>query len=1538
MNSIDLEKNLKQTNKKVNSSISRSKKKVIELNESKKKLKLQQVVQSTTLVDDPNEKSDNNNNNDDFFSMLDDDDYDIKSEFPEKKNIDIKEPIPIPIKVETIEDNIAHDMSSSMSLPSSSSSTETMENEILGIKIQSQLGVTADFNEFMRMMSQTSISNKVKIQQGHYGTVSAGIYAPRSSAMGTSGKRNLFNRMTDDPQNQHAGRSGRADTSGSGGGGSSLNTWESFFPMTDVLRFITTREGFYKTQLPGHAQAALKAPSTPECISSTHVRNVLTEVFSPFKGCIWGDNCKAYTDFSQFRAMEYVTPAQYEQAIKFGHVSSMEQNMCYICWLFAVMYLYVSNKAQGGVAQQIQVPFYFKKDEPNEYRAEALLPSQSKSQGRTSTENTYGLIVPFRSYSRYQFYLDQMSVTVGNGAPILVKCLKEADWLFFTEHPSNGPQALRVDPIKYATPVITNLPTTDMILTHHFNAKNTEHVIGLIRLQEFGIMNGIGEDQIPLYQYWCMTEQSQANVDINEVYDFEPFLWDVLFCKNIGHMANNLPQFIRSGRIDLDWLSMYKDLSLCIVDFTKPLTYYEYKLQDSQYEDRRLYLTLCLRIIILRTLLKVYPNSKNSKHDSNVHKHLRNFLKWHENVHCEKITPDTLDSTMDVTSNLKEFADSEIPFHMYPTDMAKFLKYRTEIRSKSMPYEAAARYYPEYAWFFTEFDSMLEQVRTNTDPENPIRQFLFSRETCVHLIIPPHLEKLYISEDPSIYSTYSILTCLLLRVNLAMHVHNETFDEVKAAYKEYKNINDHPKEYTRNDLLVAKSKLADIREKRYQVRLFAYTHMHTVTRMYDMALFTDDQLTLEGIDRGNKNFHVNHWTEIFPYSNVTVYEGMLVDLSTSVINVPFLGNCDETRPSNKPANETFKVLSKFLPRMNSTRNQVGCKIDKHIQFCEKHDVYLYFVVSILEVMLLGGYRHSDTLLPFMQMLTFYKFFNSHFDKTKFNKWQEERSGIVSAAMREYMCWTIERATPYDNFVTQNHTYWLKYRQRLYECTDIIRMTYCRTQDLKSFSAGCVLLVSNFSMSIKSDKVDELLKTWLGYTDDEPIPEVIQEHMTSIVPDKPMIKHIFLNPVREMCKHLYLLNAKRDRRGYRRMERLPPEVFKCVYAMVGSIKPQSPIDLMWFCEFNLVKDNPLIQINTIRILEYVMVYIMQGKSTADQIEEYLMMISPMEYEIVDTFFNLLLIHYSITVYTLPAEILEKQADALKRRFGIDLIENPNDEHSVYTFCAIYADCCTTLRSYTAQLHGDRAYGAKLVGINPYTNDMMCKSPTIKGMQRKTSRATKLRWNNLCEAVYTENETGLRRSIKVPTKSSVKFHNQPECGSVPVKPIFILGRVIQVTDTHLSMNDTKPATNALSICCNCGSLSDFSVRMYGSNSFECMVCEYGQVRDRYTPTCVSCKQKIKVTPVPHYFQVYNDRTDTGDMSIRNEYICQRCYKCKTANWHPQHIYTVTDIENSKHARETGMEWLSSARNGEELGDDRFTISHNNRKRLIKSRRKK
>lgn len=1396
------------------------------------------------------------------------------------------------------------------------------------VSLHSSLGITAHFPTFINEIREEQRRNGEKVGRAR-STLKAGVFAPRtSSSKKSNNSASLFNLEDDDLEPEEDS-------------GITTATWAPFFPMPLVLKFMSMHEDYFNASIPAQQRQACVIQTDPQRISAKHVANMLTEKYGPFKSCVWGTNCVAYQQFGKFECMEYVSPEQYTQTLKSNSSSSYENNMCIICWMCVVMITYLQNQSKGGMCDQIQVPFYFIVGEPGEYCHDAMIlsitnftstPLDQPLATRCGSENTYGLVVPFRSFATEQFCMDVKSVTLGDGTAKTVRCLREADWLFFTTHTTHVSDIRRVDPLEYAKPVITELPTTDKILTDYFNFGNTEHVIGVIRLLNYGDATQIPEGKVPLFQYWCMAQKNTFVTYGFNQYEFEPFMWELVFCKNIGRLLNNLPQFLRSSRIDVALLHTHYDLSQCTVDLSKPLIYYEHQLRDDpRFKGRLMYLTVCLRVIILRTLIKVYTNSKNSERDGIVHRHLYNFLQWHLNVHSKKIDCDYVDDPVTAGALLKELNDSDIPLHMYASNNAKFLKFRTEIRCKETPVTWLRRHYPKLDWCFCEFKEMVEKL---TD------ELPFEFDDCRHLIVPPSLRQIYNTKEPVLYYDYRILTCLLVRVNLSLNLHDALLPKVLELRQRYRDISINPKDYRPEDLLEARIALKEARERRYQLRLFAYTHINIVIRMYELSLFKDKEMTEQYMDRGNRNYRLAHYTEVYPYSSVTVHEGNLPNLSTVIIGVPFLDRHDDIRTSTKPPNEAFKMWSKLLPHSYHAR----CQLSKHAALCEKQLSYYHFTLNVLEVMLLGAYRHSDHIPPFMRSLTIYKFLNTHLDRQKFMEWQNSRGAIVILAMREFLAWTIERNVPYETYIINNFPYWVKFKRRVMECSDIVRMEYNHLENLEPLQYLIQFIFKGPNATTISDPMSEpFIQQFFGT--EHSIAPIIKEQFVDIIPSEPPVKKIYIDPVRAMCRHLMILNQARGRTGYKRPEKLPKFVFKVLYAKVKSLKPHTPIDLRWFREFNFVPDNPLIQDTTLKLLEYVFYFIMQGTTAHEYIDQALRAIPPLEYEVIDAFFNLLLTHYSIRVFHLPTFELERQVDALKRRFSIDPDDELTHTHSPYTFCLLYGDCCATLRSYTAQHNGAHAYGAKLVGIDSCNGKAVCKAPTTKGMERKMLRVKHMLWRKLCDATFAADRVALQRAFKrmarVPTKKGqLRFNAQPECGSVPLSTIYMPGMVVQITDTHISVNNDRPVTNAMALCNVCGSLSDFSTRMYDANGFECMACEFKQVKERYTPTCVPCKQKIKTggSAGLHHFMAVDDRDEVGDMRINREYVCSRCYKCKTANWHPEHIFTVTDLEKSKHEREQGMEWVRSIRNGEELGDGKFAVGTNNRKRLIRSRKNK
>jgi hypothetical protein len=345
-----------------------------------------------------------------------------------------------------------------------------------------------------------------------------------------------------------------------------------------------------------------------------------------------------------------------------------------------------------------------------------------------------------------------------------------------------------------------------------------------------------------------------------------------------------------------------------------------------------------------------------------------------------------------------------------------------------------------------------------------------------------------------------------------------------------------------------------------------------------------------------------------------------------------------------------------------------------------------------------------------------------------------------------------------------------------------------------------------------------------------------------------------------------------------------------------------------------------------------------------VQDALSTIEPLDYEIVDTFFHMLLTQYSINLLRMPKPEVNKATKALKKRYDINE-EKPITQYiSKFAFSVLFADCCGSLKSFTAQNNGPGAWGVIKGAINLTEDDLTCRSRTQLIMQRKGHRTTGMLHRRLCEEAYNDGDTRaltslVRRVGNLPTEETqLRFRNQPDCGSIPLRCIFGLGNIIQITELKIPKTLDNPITNAFAFCYSCGSLSAFSPHMYGANGFECTACDIFHNLENYTPNCVCCAQKIKADKPPHSFMVIDNRPEIGSYSHKKLFVCDRCYRVETSNFHKSGLFSANDLIASKYHRTEGMEWIRAIRNGEQLDgpEPLFTEGANHKKRRVTARK--
>ena len=1418
-----------------------------------------------------------------------------------------------------------HDMNPP-SLPSSSSSSDPPRfpdqkaedpfDAYLG------LGETHDFARFMQLVGGCEDQNISML--GSSLPSQGGIYAPR-----TSTTRRSFT-----TGNVNPAANNQADHT--------VPPWSFTLPIARILEFVALQKRHFdatispevKNSLAPLEQTALPCPAK-------HMAQMLTQPYGFFRPCIWGESCVANTEWG-FICREYMSPPDLKISLERNSVVSFTHTMCALCWMMLVNIMYNVNRSLGANCDTIRLPFYFEVDKAGEYDSLYMLPVHTAYTnkpldailtGRGGAENCYGLTAPFRTLVVSDFILQTMTVKVPDDTRVrTINCLQEQPRLFFLRYNESHRRIPQIDPIKYAWPIFNAIPSTSHILTSFFSFSNQLHVIGTLRLLAFGIKMtekaSTEHATVPLFQYWCMASKGQfqkCKIIPPRHFEHEPFLWDMVFNANIAVMANNLPSFLRSGRIDIKILLTQNHFADTMVSLRTPLSYYEEQFSsDPRFAEQRVYLAMCLRICIVRTLLKIYPKSKNSEKDPIVHRHLENFLRWHEEHHMLCINENTKDNDPIMPELLKHLSQVPIPLHIYACNDS-FLKYTMEIRSHKSPAFLLAIEYPQHAVYFSEFKRHVAMIRTNQQPYNPAEEF-------VHFKPPKDIQHVF---SIPCHEYYSIMIAVLQRVNMALRLYHEQDPKVTELYARYRKMNESVGEHDFIALATVKRELNKVRKLRYTIKTFLYSHLALSVRIFGLKLYTDLQIESR-VKRKNKNYRLTHLVEAYPYPCTSVYEGTLPNFSTVITAVPFLEpSSSDNRTSNQPPNRTFKMFSKLLPRTYQMRSHTS----KHFNLCESMTAYRHFTMLVLRVMLLGNYIHSDTVPPFDVAIHFYQLFTTHYTKESFMEWHKQHASIIILAMREFLCRTIEMNLPYESYVIKNYPFWVKFKRRVYEASDIVRMMLNRRTPPPTIDTLVKIIFKGSSSSPNSNVLRDPFIVGLF----REVPDIIKLQFENIVPKEPLVKRVSIDPVRAICRQLNVLNHERSRMGYVRPEQMPRPLHRMLLAKAESIKPHTPIDLRWFNEFNLDEEKPLISDRTIRILEYVFYFIIQGTQQAlDCVMLGLQTIPPLEYEIVDAFFNMLLTQYSINVLYLPRTELKRQIEALRKRYGITN-EDPNTLfHSPYTFCMLYTSCCGVKKSYDTQNNSPFAFGANNVAINPITNQLVCRTKN-QTLERKEARVKGMLMTRLRSSVITDNSRMMLSTVKridrlADKQNQLRYYAQPECGSVPVIAIPMIGRVIQLTELRIPKSSDNPITNAFVFCSNCGGISAFSTKLYGPNGIECTACDLCHILARYTPSCVTCTQKIKFKAPNHSFMVIDDTPDIGDYSIKRMYICDRCYKTQTSNWDPQHIFTVTDLKACKHHREDGMEYKRAIRNGDTLDTKEFTEGSNHKKRRIHIRQSK
>lgn len=1333
-------------------------------------------------------------------------------------------------------------------------------------------------------------------------------------------------------------------------------------PLEDFLNYIETEIAAIEATIPRSVFEKAKTIGTPHACPRYHVKRVLMAPHGNYRPCLNKEMCVCRHDFG-FIMMEYLDPNTYENKT---WSSSGDPNFCYLCLLMMVDQDYTNkDNGQGSVAT-VPLPFYHIAGVPGEYKTDAMLSSGAGyseldlatlacETTRANSENTHGLTRPVRAYATNDYTRGIRKVMV-NGNLIEVNYLEESQELFFLTHDATYNALRSVKSFNYIKTKITFKPDTIFILAQLFAPESQAYVVGYRRLGDSKksgktafirpypgsvvttLMSYLDDKyhHYPLPRYWCIVD----SVDIakflpNDLPPFERerFPWEFIFTNDVRVTARNLEAVVRGGRINLAHLFKQTEKDLAVTtNLAIPLSHYENMLKHPAMASRRIYVALKVRLAVLYTIKKIYPLSSHSKIDDKVHHRVELLIAWHEKNHCMIITKDTFDNDLS-TDALDKLVNIPPFYHYYDTDMHYF-KYENTIKRRETPMEVLAECYPQYRFFFCEFKEMLAVVDREFILEGHVRDLLKDVDVSVHFKIAVEvIEKIdpyyFIKQDPDALfqdkqdlvttllqnADFSIYITLLYRVNLALHLHESSIDQVEKMKKDISDLE--KKLFSKTPLSEEERKtiieehhtaswnLKNLRWIRYNLRLFVYTHLDLTQRMYDLNIFSNEHFKMR-VPRKNTNYILTHYDETYPFPSRTPHEGAFPDLSKIINCVPF------PDPSNIGArnvdtlgHDLFKMLNALFPRFHQSRPPIN--------FREQFTAYRTLTVRAIEMCLLGAYQHADYMPRFESCVGIHRQYRSHFTVDQFAMWQSQRGTISILAMREFLTFMVKLRPAYDAYITRNFPFWVDFSKKVYAAADFMRKMYRRENSL-----GVIQHAIFIMFKPGADR------------------SILPPHFIQVIEEENLFQEIRFNLVRKpmqvdelrsFCLKLTTINKERAKEGVPRPG-LTESMKNVIEKRVRLIPPGSRIELKWLEEFNFKHVEPsehvVVTKFTIELLSLAFYFIMHGERGDWLAEKAIRSIPLRDYEIIDAFFFNLHIQYCVTVYELDEDCKRAQWQAICRRYNI------TPELEKYVCASVmsltYAPCCGMVKSYVSQDCKDPSFGSKELGVDIYSGDVTDRQNTGARLDKKAYRVNTLFQNKIMESLSRNDQRALMNICEridklVPKKHQTRFYSQHECGTIPVIMISALGQVVQVKNARISKtNISNPAVNSFTICTICASISTFSTRMFGVNGFDCNHCDYYYTQQYWVPECVHCYKKIIIGEKNYCKLVFDDRPGIGDFKLKRMYVCRHCRKCGTTGYksHGEFIYTATELKKFKMFQNNGAIRFVLMRTGQNLVD--------------------
>lgn len=1309
-------------------------------------------------------------------------------------------------------------------------------------------------------------------------------------------------------------------------------------PFSKVIAMIASNANFFENTLRPSVRAAMmeaKGIQNPIEISPRHVQAVCREAYYPFKSCAMGKNCTVNTTVEfGFVMMAYLSPAELDTVYRDGKVPDTP-GLCYCCLLYLYNNALCYQRERKSSCSYVNVAFYHKVDFPGCYKHEYAAASVTSVtdqeadtpvhlQPKCGTESSGGLVHHIRRWCPKDYICVQQRAVVppifeadaGQRERPMINALEERRHVFFVEPSSNKTELPKVQPFIYMRHTIDHAPTTVEMLIRYFSAEGkSSDAVGRGRMRTLcHVKNSVVT--LPVYWAWQNVTHFRGPVSPN---GFQAFPFEYIFCKDVRETVAHLDSLLVAGRIDigthLENQDDRREVLNYLVDLRRPLSSYGGQLAGMT-EDRKLRLAHTLRVRVLDSVLAMHPNSKTTTQDAVVRKLLCILLAWNTK-HYQPIFAQAgcpIDHAL-----LDAVLAVPVPIYYFSATF-DFLKLHSNLAVNELPsLYIESRCATEDKWAFSEFTIMRERLQSAAAfSADSVRRMWRARR---YFDVPGFFAQLDSFPVAQLLRNHSIVWCLVVRVNMALHLETECMGNLEilmttqrtleeqfvrqsnsdATSKSTQSPEDNGLLFSRTtaephvqleDVLAGRRIVHEEERYAYMLRLFAYTHMDLAQRILDLEVLRDDELCV-AVPRPGKNNFLTHYEECYPYPSNTPHQGMLPDLSNMVTCVNFIGNNSaEPRGGNESRIPCLLYMwRKFLPRCCQGRN----KDLKHIRCCEANEAYLQLTLNCLELSLLGAYQHCTRRPTYLRALQVHKTLGTHYTRDSFLELQRAKPMMNVLAMIEALVFFTKCAPAYRDYVIAKYPAYVNFEKRILARADAMRRRWGQQGWSDERTETMVRRVFSNTAVNTDDLCGNLLSTMLD-------KEVNNAHV---------FRTICVDPISMLCGHITVVNRKRyqGQKTYVRPD-MPVLLQRAIVARVQSMEPNAPINLaLVLNEFNFgfcaTKASELnIQPYTLTRLHAALELITDGEP-ASFVEKALREIPPKDWEIVDLFMNTLATHNCFNLLPLSDEICEKQKRALERRYGVASF----DDIEYCSRALVVTQCCgPEVRTYDSHSTNCTSYGHNNISIDPENRRIVCRRNRVASSARKRKRSDRSTYNAISTSLPTDNNERLLRTYKILRRRAPvwttdrAYRYQPLCGKSPVIMLPLVGYVVQVTERRPSTNiKTSRVTNAFTVCCNCGSVCGFSRGLYGINGFSCTECEKRHVLHMMTPRCVACDVYLKLEACATWkrFMVFDDRWSGGDMLLKAFYVCTRCLNTKNSLFYEDHILLRSELHSAKYS---------------------------------------